>query len=74
MLRAYSVAMSAVPFLCIALPAVLLLAGIATIAGARGTLRRNHLFGIRIPSLLASDEAWTAGHRAAIVPSWIGFG
>jgi hypothetical protein len=32
---------------------------------AAGTLPRNPLAGIRIPSTLRSDEAWKAGHRAA---------
>lgn len=31
---------------------------------ARGTLRRNQIAGIRIPSTLASDAAWREGHRA----------
>lgn len=31
---------------------------------ARGTLRRNRIAGIRVPSTLASDPAWCAGHRA----------
>jgi hypothetical protein len=36
---------------------------------AVGVLRRNHLVGIRFPALEASDAAWVAGHRAAILPS-----
>ncbi|MBT8211915.1 MAG: SdpI family protein [Acidimicrobiia bacterium] len=32
---------------------------------AVGNLDRNWVVGIRIPSTLASDEAWDAGHRAA---------
>ncbi len=31
----------------------------------RGRLRRNGLAGIRVGSLLSSDGAWKAGHRAA---------
>ncbi|MEN2740177.1 SdpI family protein [Microbacterium sp. X-17] len=38
---------------------------------AGGVLRRNHLVGIRFPALQASDAAWTAGHRAAILPSTV---
>lgn len=38
---------------------------------AAGRIPRNHLVGIRLPSTQASDAAWRAGHRAAIVPSWI---
>jgi uncharacterized membrane protein len=38
---------------------------------ASGRLVRNHFFGIRIPSTLASDAAWRAGHRAAIPIVWL---
>jgi hypothetical protein len=33
-----------------------------------GVIPRNPWAGLRIPSLFASDAAWVAGHRAAIVP------
>jgi uncharacterized protein YjeT (DUF2065 family) len=45
-----------------------------------GRLPRNGLVGIRIPSTLASDEAWQAGHLAAapltraIGGVWLGAG
>ena len=51
---------------------LLLLAVISTLA-ARGTLRRNHGMGIRLPALFASDAAWQAGHAAAVTPAWVGF-
>lgn len=35
---------------------------------ACGVIRRNPLVGIRIPSFFESDEAWTQGHRAAVLP------
>ena len=38
---------------------------------ASGKLRRNHIAGIRTPSLLASDAGWRAGHRAAIGTVWL---
>jgi uncharacterized membrane protein len=30
--------------------------------GSNGKLRRNHWAGIRLPSTMASDDAWTAAH------------
>lgn len=33
---------------------------------ASGRLARNQTSGIRIPSTMRSDEAWQAGHRAAL--------
>ena len=33
---------------------------------AAGKLPRNLFAGIRIPSTLSSDEAWQAGHQAAV--------
>jgi len=41
-------------------------------AAARGRLGVNQLAGIRIPSVMASDAAWVAGHRAARPLTWIG--
>lgn len=39
-----------------------------TLAAARGRLGVNHLAGIRLQHVMASPEAWRAGHRAALVP------
>lgn len=55
------------------LVAILLLAvaaalGLLARALGRGRIERNHVIGIRIPSLLASDEAWRRGHAAAERP------
>lgn len=33
---------------------------------ASGRLARNQTMGIRIPSTMASEKAWQAGHRAAL--------
>lgn len=44
------------------------MAGIAR-AAATGRIRRNQLIGIRLPSTMASDAAWHAGHRAAVGPA-----
>jgi hypothetical protein len=35
-------------------------------AAANGRLRRNQFVGIRTPSTMRSDQAWMAGHRAAL--------
>lgn len=35
---------------------------------ADGAVSRNHAMGIRLPSLLRSDDAWRAGHSAARAP------
>ncbi len=37
-------------------------------AAASGRLSRNRLAGIRIPSTMASEEAWRAAHIRARVP------
>jgi hypothetical protein len=39
---------------------------IMCVLGAKPKARRNDWAGIRIPSLMQSDEAWTAGHAAAL--------
>ena len=51
-----------------ALPVLVLIGGMFVLIGVgsfTGRLRRNSLVGIRIPSTLATDTAWAAGHRAA---------
>jgi len=49
-----------------------MLAGILVLVvselAARGRLGINSLAGIRTGALMMSDEAWTAGHRAARIP------
>jgi len=37
-------------------------------AAARGRLGVNSIAGIRTRALMMSEEAWTAGHRAARIP------
>jgi hypothetical protein len=32
--------------------------------GAAGTLPRNHIAGIRLPSTMRDDESWAVAHRA----------
>ncbi|WP_308492526.1 hypothetical protein [Microbacterium terrisoli] len=39
---------------------------------AIGVIRRNPIVAIRIPSLFASDQAWQAGHHAALPVTIIG--
>lgn len=43
----------------------------AIYCAASGLLPRNHIAGIRTPSVMASDAAWRAGHRAAIPVIWL---
>jgi uncharacterized membrane protein len=51
---------------------VLMLGGILVAAvseaAARGRLGINHVAGIRTRAVMMSEEAWTAGHRAARIP------
>ena len=53
--------------------AAMLLVVVVTQLAASGKIRRNGFVGLRISPTMASDAAWVAGHRAARVPSWIGF-
>jgi uncharacterized membrane protein len=46
--------------------ALLLVLLIASVAAARGALRLNHLFGVRLPALMTSEAAWRRGHAAAV--------
>jgi hypothetical protein len=56
---------------------VLLLIGAVTIAftpiaAARGVLPMNRIIGFRVPAVLASEDTWREGHRAAIRSSMVG--
>ncbi len=44
---------------------------VTSLLAASGKLERNHVAGIRLPSTMASDAAWRAGHRAAIPITWL---
>jgi hypothetical protein len=48
--------------------ATALVAVVARLAAA-GRIARNAFVGIRLPSTMASDAAWHAGHRAAVAPA-----
>lgn len=52
---------------------------VATVGGAiviqacaAGKIGVNPVLGIRLRHLMVNEGAWRAGHRAALVPSWIG--
>lgn len=47
---------------------VLWLLFIVSKSAASGRLGRNHAVGIRVASLLDSDEKWRVGHGAAVAP------
>lgn len=53
----------------IIMAATWLIAGVCVlmvgIKAGQGTLAKNKLIGIRTPELLASEEAWFKGHKAA---------
>lgn len=55
---------------------VVLIIGALVIAGsvqacATGRIGPNPIAGIRLPSVMASDAAWRAGHAAAAIPHWV---
>lgn len=52
----------------IVLGAASIAVAVGVILCAAGVIRRNPWVGLRIPSLFASDAAWKAGHRAAVLP------
>ncbi|BDZ48391.1 hypothetical protein GCM10025867_06320 [Frondihabitans sucicola] len=43
-----------------------------TVFAAGGVIKLNHAVGIRVHYYLASQEAWEAGHAAALLPVTIG--
>ena len=56
----------------IILASVAVLVLIMTILCANGVLPRNRVVGLRVPALMANDESWRVGHRAAILPAAVG--
>ncbi len=69
----YSGAVGAAVAIAWVLAGLLPVLAVVSMLAARGRLRRNHLVGIRLPPLYASDDAWRRGHAAAVGPSWTGF-
>lgn len=58
------------PAILVAALLTIALAGLAFVSRmlANGTLGPNPLVGIRLPPLLASEQAWQRGHQAAVRP------
>nr|WP_240977393.1 SdpI family protein [Planctomonas sp. JC2975] len=52
---------------------LLLVLAITCVVAGRGGLGRNRYFGVKIPALERSDDAWRAGHAAAVLPATIAF-
>ncbi|MGU3646231.1 SdpI family protein [Microbacterium sp. C23T] len=46
---------------------------ISCLAASVGRLRRNRYFGVKLPALEKSDDAWREGHRAAVMPATVSF-
>jgi|GEM_PF-6438421 hypothetical protein len=50
--------------------------GIAVIFGtslcANGRIKRNLFVGIRLPQVMASEQTWETGHKAAMFPVTVG--
>jgi hypothetical protein len=59
--------------LTIVLSLAMPLIAVVSSLGGTGHLAWNGFIGIRIPSTMASDEAWKVGQHAATVPAWCGF-
>ena len=57
-----------------ALAAAMALVAVVTQLAASGKIQRNGFLGIRVPPTMATEEGWLAGHKAAVLPSWIGVG
>lgn len=50
-------------------PVLMAVVGGVCRAAASGRIPRNRSVGIRLPSLLRSEQRWEAGHRAAAAPA-----
>lgn len=52
---------------------LLLVLAVTCVVAGRGRLARNRYFGVKLPALERSDEAWRAGHAAAVLPAMVAF-
>lgn len=57
----------------VVLPLVALTIAFVCQCAGTGRITRNHGVGLRLPSILASDESWAAGHRAVTPLAWFAF-
>ncbi|MFH8250594.1 SdpI family protein [Microbacterium sp. B2969] len=61
------------PILAWVFTGLLLVLLLTCVAAARGSLRRNRWFGVKLPALERSDAAWRAGHAVSVVPAAVAF-
>ena len=52
---------------------LLLVLVVACATAGRGALPLNHWFGVRLPALMVSRQAWRIGHAAGVLPASVAF-
>ena len=65
--------MDALSFMHWVFTGLLLLLVMTCMVIGRGKIPVNRFFGIRIPVVMSSPEAWRSGHQAAVLPAAITF-
>ncbi|MEO5534611.1 MAG: hypothetical protein ABIR17_05710 [Pseudolysinimonas sp.] len=65
--------MNSLPAIVWVFTGLLLFLAVTCVAASRGAIRLNHLWGIRIRSVMRTDATWRAGHAAGVAPAAIAF-